>query len=208
MHSDAAIAEHIVSTHDLGHDLRLAIYSNAYTSRLIESLQQDYEILHALLGDEQFADLAQRYIEYYPSRFYSLRWFGQYMAQFIADTAPYDDQPFLREMAVFEWSFINAFDAEDVSIVTENEAAQIPPESWPGLGIQFHPSLQLFEYHWNILPVWKAIKNDNTVPAVTRLDTPNHCAVWRYDLKTHFRTVESLEAQLMLLVTEGCVNFS
>ena len=207
MHRDVAIANHIVSSKDLTNDLRLAIYSNAYSARLIEALEQDFEVLLVLLGDEDFAELASRYIDTYPSRFFSLRWFGQYMAQFIGNTTPYNEYPFLQEMAEFEWSFIEAFDSEDIGAVSEADAASIPADSWPDLIIQLHPSLRFMDYQWNVLPVWNAIKNEQPVPEFTRLDRKSCYIVWRHGLKTHFRSVEPVEAELIRQARMGR-NFS
>jgi len=203
MSSDDAISKHIVSTKDLSNDLRLAIYSNAYKARLIEALEQDFEVLHVLLGDDEFAELASQYIETFPSRFYSLRWFGQYMAQYIADTIPYKNHPNLREMALFEWSFIEAFDSEDEASVTESDAAGIPAQSWPDLVIQLQSSLQCIEYQWNILPVWNAVHNDQTIPEFACQDYKSTCIVWRQGLKTLFRTLEPAEAFMLQHVIDG-----
>jgi len=207
MHRDAAIANHIVSSKDLSNDLRLAIYSNAYSARLIEALEQDFEVLLVLLGEEEFTELASRYINTYPSKFFSLRWFGQYMAQFIGNTKTYNNYPYLQEMAEFEWSFIEAFDAEDISTVSETDAASVPAECWPDLIIQLHPSLQCMDYQWNVLPVWNAIKNEQPIPEFVQLEQKTSCIVWRHGLKTHFRSVEPVEAELMRHTRMGA-NFA
>ena len=203
MHSDAEVANHIVSTKDLSNDLRLAIYSNAYVARLIEALEQDFEVLHVLLGDDEFAELASQYIKSYPSRFFSLRWFGQYMTQFIADTLPYNNHPYLQEMAEFEWSFVEAFDSEDDPIVSETDAASIPADSWPDLIIQLHSSLQCIELQWNILPVWNAVRNEQPIPEFFCQDQKSTCIVWRQGLATKFRTIEPDEALLIQQVRAG-----
>ncbi len=194
MERDSAIAEHIAVTGDLDVDTRLAIYGNAYYARLIESLEQDYEAIHVLLGDDDFTELCQRYIETYPSKFYSLRWFGQYMSEFLAGHEPYDKHPYLRELAVFEWTFIEAFDAADAPIASETDAAQVPPDKWPGLKIILHPSVHWFEYEWNILPVWKAATSEElSMPELVSLPQKAHCVVWRQELMTQYRTMENEE---------------
>ena len=89
MQGNNAIADHIVSTRGLANNVRLAIYRNAYYARLTEALQQDYEAIHVLLGDEEFEKLCRHYIDTYPSRSPSLRWFGQYMHDFVDANDPY-----------------------------------------------------------------------------------------------------------------------
>jgi hypothetical protein len=197
MERDPAIADHIVGSGSLGADVRLAIYGNAYYARLIESLEQDYEVLYVLLGDEDFTRLCTQYIDTYPSKFPSLRWFGQYMAEYLGEHLPYSDHPYLQEMAVFEWTFIEAFDAENAPIATEMDAAQVPPDKWPELEIKLHPSVHWFGYEWNILPLWKAATNDESIPDLAHLGNKEYCIVWRQDLTTQYRTMDADEVVLL-----------
>lgn len=51
-----AFGKYINSTEAVSSDVRLAIYSNAYYSRLEEALESDYGILKQLLGDDVFEE--------------------------------------------------------------------------------------------------------------------------------------------------------
>ena len=197
MSGDSAVAQHIASTDELSNEMRLGIYGNAYYARLIEALESDYEALHTILGDDEFTRLCRRYIDAYPSRFPSLRWFGQFMSQFLETHEPYAAHPYLYELARFEWTFIEAFDAADARLATETDAAQFPAERWPELRIQLHPSVHWFPYHWNILPVWKAATGEGAIPEFIQLEQSGYCAVWRYDLRTQYRTLDADEAIVM-----------
>jgi hypothetical protein len=201
---DTAIADYIVSTSDLSSDVRLAIYSNAYRARLVETLEHDYQALAMLLGEEAFVALAHRYIDRFPSHDPSLRWFGQHMPDFIAANPPYRDEPVLWELSVFEWTFTKAFDARDLSVVTQSDVARIPALSWPSLGIELHPSVHCFDYQWNVLPLWRALKGvDEQIPLPTRLDEKQSCLVWRKELATLYRSLEQDEAQVLKAAAEG-----
>ena len=63
-------------------DARLAIYRDAYRLRLIEVLGNDYDVLHAYLGDELFDALAGEYVAAHPSTFRNVRWFGGQFLRF------------------------------------------------------------------------------------------------------------------------------
>ena len=52
---------------------RLAIYRNAYQVRLIDALGETYPVLHALLGDEDFAALGAEFVAAHPSAHRSIR---------------------------------------------------------------------------------------------------------------------------------------
>lgn len=188
------VIDYIASTDDLNNEMRLAIYGNAYYARLMEALESDYEALHTLLGDEEFSRLCREYIDTYPSQHPSLRWFGRHMSHYLATHPRYEAHPYLSELARFEWTFIEAFDAEDAPIATETDAANIPPEQWPQLRIRLHPSVHWFAYRWNILPVWKATTHEEEIPEFVQRDDTMHCVVWRQNLMTQYRSMDRVEA--------------
>ena len=59
------------------------VYRNAYVARLAEILHDDYEQLHAYLGDQAFAKLVKAYIAANPSDQRSARWFGRHLPAFV-----------------------------------------------------------------------------------------------------------------------------
>ncbi|WP_455209822.1 HvfC/BufC N-terminal domain-containing protein [Kaarinaea lacus] len=203
---ESPMVEHIVSD-ELSSAFRLGIYANAYVARLLEVLENDYPVVGMLLGDDEFYELAQAYIQQYPSTYTSLRWFGQNLASLLLEVAPYYNTPCLAEMAKFEWALVDAFNASDQRPITENDIAQVPPDQWPSLSFIFHPSVFSVTYQWNILPIWQAHKVGKPLPEPCLLPQMETCLVWRQDLKTMFRTLEADEAQ-MFAAAQQDANFS
>ena len=64
-------------------ETQVAIYRHAYRVRLKEVLANDYPAVLMAVGDESFEQFAIRYIDKYPSHFFSLRDFGLQMPAFI-----------------------------------------------------------------------------------------------------------------------------
>ena len=199
---DSNIARHIVSD-ALSGDFRLGIYANAYVSRLIEALESDYPVLRAMTGETAFYDLCRVYIQQHPSTYTSLRWFGKDLPEFLKNT----DELFPAEMAGFEWALVDAFNAADQSNVTEGDMAQVAPEKWPELRFEFHPSVRIVQFQWNILPIWQAHKENRVLPAPEKLPESETCLLWRQELKTQFRTLESDEAAVLSAAQQGA-NFA
>lgn len=200
------ITQHVVND-KLSSEFRLGIYANAYVSRLLEVLENDYPVLQTLLGEEAFYDLGEAYIRHHPSTYASLRWFGQHLPRFIKEVAPYNGSPWLAEMAVFEWALVDAFNASNQPSVSESDVGQVPPDQWPVLDFTFHPSVHSFTYQWNILPIWQAHKEGTTLPKPEKLSQWETCLVWRQSLKTLFRTLDSDEALMFAAARQGA-NFS
>jgi hypothetical protein len=198
-----SIASHIISTENFNNDQRLAIYGNAYHSRLIEALAKDFPAVYYLIGEDDFCTLCNAYIKAYPSTYYSLRWFGQNLAQFLENHKMYNRQSYLAELAYFEWTFVNAFDAKDAHVLEINDASNIPPDSWPGLQIILHPSVRLVVCSWNCLVIWQSMKNNTALPKPQLLDSKVHYLIWRHGLKTMYRSLAADEAIALSVVAKG-----
>ena len=175
-------------------DARLAIYRDAYRLRLIEVLGNDYDVLHAYLGDELFDTLAGDYVTAHPSTFRNVRWFGGKLAEFLEATPRFAEHPELAELARFEWSLGQAFDSPDENPVQFEEVAAVPPESWSDLRFRPHPSLRRLDLSTNAVAIWKEIGNEADPPAPETFTKPVGWAIWRKQHSPFFRSLEDDEA--------------
>ncbi|MCK4586676.1 MAG: putative DNA-binding domain-containing protein [Gammaproteobacteria bacterium] len=207
MADDPSIVEHVIGTKKAPSELRMGIYGNAYRERLIEALTNDYEMLEKLLGEDSFRLMCTSYIEKYPSIYYSLRWFGKKFPEFLEYSPEKGHHDWEAELAQLEWQFIEAFDSANIETVSETDAAAIPPESWPTLSMDFHPSVKLLNLWWNTLDLWQAAKKDEQPPHPIRLPKQSHCLMWRNNLMTQYRSLEADEAVALSAALSGA-NFS
>jgi hypothetical protein len=70
------------------------VYRNAYVARLAEILGEDYEQVHAYLGDQGFARLVKSYIAANPSDQRSTRrWFGRHLSAYVRGSSAYAKHP-------------------------------------------------------------------------------------------------------------------
>lgn len=179
------------------------VYRHAYGARLVESLGVDFPGLKALAGDADFARLAQTYIARYPSTTPSIRWVGRSLPQFLAREAPYRDDPWLADMARFDWALAHAFDAADGPCAGLADLAAVPPEFWGGLRLTLHPTLDVFPRTTpvdEIRPLLLAAADADFDRAMRR---DGAIMVWRaaYDLK--FRAIDTAEHEALGAVQSG-----
>lgn len=194
------IQSEITSTKKVAVETRLEIYREAYYLRLLEVLQQDYETLHTVLGDEQFNQLGRNYIQAYPSKYRSIRWFSQYLPDYINQTS---NQDFLYELAQFEHLLTESFDAKNGTVVTIDEMAAITPEKWPDLYFKLHPTVQRLDVTWNIIAIWNAVKNKEDVILPKKLDTKTNILIWRNELQTQFYSLSEVQAEMLDAIELG-----
>jgi hypothetical protein len=158
---------------------RFDIYRNAYRTRLIDTLAQTYTSLHAYLGDETFFAIGEAYVAATPSGFRNLRWYGDRLADFLAQAAPNAAHPVLSELAALEWALGEAFDAADSSRLTLSDLATIDPSRWADLVFRADPTVRRLSCGTNVFAIWTALRDGLDAPAVQRLPLPEPLLIWR-----------------------------
>ena len=153
--SSEAFAASVRDTRKADRATLLDVYRDGYALRLIEVLTNDYPGLMAMAGPADFDNLARAYIAAHPSRYASVRWFGQHLADFIAATPPYSRSPAAAEMARFEWLLGEAFDAPDLVPVTAAALMALPPEAWETLCFTPLPSLRRSVFAFEVAQAWQ-----------------------------------------------------
>lgn len=182
---------------------RFGVYAEAYRLRLVEALAADFPALQALLGDAEFDALGRGFIDAQPSGHFSIRWFGRGLPGFLAEAAPHRDQPFLYDLAAFEWALSEAFDAADTPGIGPERLAGLDPALWPLLRLEFHPCLRCLALAYNTPEVWKALSRDEPPPEPARLESPQTWAVWRRELRLFFRPLSVPEAWALAAFARG-----
>ncbi|HEX4045598.1 MAG TPA: DNA-binding domain-containing protein [Gammaproteobacteria bacterium] len=198
---DATIQPAIVST-QVSAATRLEIYRQAYYLRLLEALMQDYTGLQQCMGSAAFEQLGCDFIDAYPSHYRSIRWFGKELVDFMQSTPAYQAQPWLIEMARFEWLLTEAFDAADQSIVTLEQMAAVPFEQWPLLSFQLHPAVRRLELTWNIVPIWNSYQEETATPELVGTANRVPWLIWRHE-DVLFRSLAADEAYLLDALLSG-----
>jgi len=201
MHGHERIVTAVDGSPTVPATLRLAIYSEAYRLRLTEALASTLPRLQQLMGKEAFAAVAREYIDSYPSGHASIRWFGDRMPQLLRHSFP--QQPWLAELAAWEWSIAAAFDGADAAPVGIETLAAIAPERWAALRFRFHPTLQVLAMRTNAPVIFKALSADDVPPECVVLDEAQPWLIWREGLKTQYRSLAPDELAALELMRNG-----
>ncbi|MBC3254663.1 putative DNA-binding domain-containing protein [Pseudomonas paralactis] len=189
-------------------DTGLAIYHNAYLSRLKEVLCHDFSAIRYWLGDDEFCALSEAYVRRYPSAHYSLRWLGERFSMFILEHWFAEQSAPLAELARLEWAFTLAFDAPQGTPLTVNDMAQLAPADWPALQVSLAPSVQHLLCRFNTVGIWRASKDESDFPGSQALDPVQICLVWRHQNVCHYRSLEPDEAYALAGMATTGWNFS
>lgn len=191
--ASAGIEQHVAGTQKVPVATRLGIYGDGYLSRLIEALEANFPTLSQLLGEEDFGALATAYVRSHDSPFFSIRYYGDGLARFLAADPAYAGAPVLADLARWEWAMTEVFDAADAVAIGTDTLAQVAPESWAGLRFDWHPSVRRLALAWNAPQIWKAVSDDAEPPEVAFSAEPVEWLLWRQDLRTYFRSLQPPE---------------
>lgn len=191
--------------------VQLSIYSYAYKARLKEVLENDYPATLMAIGDEYFEQLSEQYIETHPSQYFSLRDFGSHLPDFLLSltqqkkqtSIPWQDMPWLYELATFEWDLGQTFDAADAILFTEQEMSTIAADAWPELTFNFHPSVQVLNFDWNTVEMWQALTKDEPTEITAINTNKNSWLIWREELTTRFRSIQDDEKIALEMLIKG-----
>ena len=182
-------------------DERLAVYANAYDWRLIDALDKEYGLFTKLLGEEAFVELAEAFIDAYPSQFYSIADFSKPLVQFLSEHPPYSQQAYLSEIARLIKALIVSLEAADAPILSYQALQAIPAQNWPSLCFKCHPSVQCFSLAWNSFAIWQALVKEKPAPNPQR--EACYCMVWRKELQSYALTLTEAEAVTLKALQAG-----
>lgn len=195
--ADSGIESHVVGTQRVSVQTRLGIYGDGYRSRLIEVLQSSYSVLANLLGEADFHTLAAKYVASHESSFFSIRYYGDELADFLAADADYSRVPLLAELARWEWALAAAFDAADAEPVDDGVFAQVAPEDWAELRFEWSAAVQVIELEWNVPELWKAVTEQTPRPEPAVHAQPASWLIWRRELQIYFRPLTAEEGAVI-----------
>jgi Putative DNA-binding domain len=171
---------------------RLFIYSSAYRSRLQEALAANFPMLQAHLGPQSFATIALEYIGAHPSSYVSIRNFGTHLPHWLETHR--SAEPWLHELARFDWALGGAFDAIDATAIGIESLAGIAPVDWPMLSFHFSPAVHRLTLHTNAAGLYMAAANEAPSPAGQVLAEPGDWLISRGALLAQYRSMSRAEA--------------
>jgi hypothetical protein len=203
LHSTAGIVDHVAGTDRVPLATRLRIYSDAYYSRLTEALASNFPALAELLGERDFERLAAQYIATHDSRFASIRYYGDELAQFLATEPRYRPVPLLADLARWEWTMAAVFDSPDADPIDASALSGKAPADWASMRLTFHPSVHVLEFAWNAPQIWKAVIDGTQRPQAAVSREPIPWLLWRHEMKERYRALNSAEEDALATALSG-----
>ena len=198
---------------------RLQIYNRQYWYRLLDSLEEDFPGLFAIVGRLRFDELAKAYLTECPSQSFTLRDLGSRLESWLRAHPSYIEphRAMALDMVRLEWAEIEAFDAAELPVLI--------PESGRGTELDpcftLQPYLRLLELHYpvdDLLVSIKAVIRDSETASNAVAARAKHgrarkiarqkpqaifLAVHRQDDSVYFKRLKREEFRFLQALREG-----
>jgi hypothetical protein len=201
MENDVSDLDWIAPTTRVPTTTRIGIYVEAYRLRLRQALASNYPRLQELLGEQSFATIADGYIDAHPSSNASIRWFGDRLEPMLEHALP--EQPWLAELARWEWAIGTAFDAPDDAHLSLQDFSEVAIEDWPRVCFRFASSMRRLQLRTNAPALFKALNEGLKPPEPARCDENTAWLIWRQDLRTRYRSMQAGEDAALCSILAG-----
>ncbi|HSC86320.1 MAG TPA: DNA-binding domain-containing protein [Polyangiaceae bacterium] len=147
---------------------QVEIYREQYWLRHIEALREDFPGLVAVLGDDTFAHLAERYLVAHPPQSPTLRDLGHALVSYLEQRLLQPElllqqelvlphAPLCLDMARLEWAYVECFDAAEAPPFDLASLERLGADAWAELRLQFSPALRWFEAHYPVADLRRAL---------------------------------------------------
>lgn len=189
----------------LNHDIRMTpqerldIYVRDYRGRLFDVLKDHYPRTYTYLGENIFLELFSDFITQHPPSSYSLRYWGEYLADFCKQTLQFN-QPELIDLISFEWTIHDLFDGEDSELLSLDSLSQVSTEKIFELRFEVIPCFKLSQAETNVTELWQALKEEKMINKQNEITNIVH---WRKDCEVFFRELTQQEWQCLKRLSLG-----
>jgi hypothetical protein len=186
---------------------RVEIYANGYFYRILDVLKEDYPAVLAVVGADNFHNLATGYLIEYPPTEPSIYFAGRNLAAYLATHPLRERFPYLADLARLECSTLESFHATDAKSLDADAMRAIPPAEWPALRMRAHPAMRLVESAWRVDRVLRAVEDAVAWRPPDR--EPVTILVSRRAARVSFRAAETVEREALRLASvDGGTTFA
>ena len=165
----------------------LAIYRNAYRTRLIDTLRETFPRTVRWVGEDAFNQAGAHHLITRPPDSWTLDLTGNGFAETLAALFRHDRE--VAELAQLEWAMHIAFTAADAPALDADgfvgATSGFDDADWDALNLRVVPSLRHFRVSCDCVALWQALMGESPPeppPQVQQLtDGAGVCVVWRVD---------------------------
>ncbi len=167
--------ERIVPKPDFPPEEQVQSYIDGYRYRLFDIVDEDYPALREAMGDSDFSDLLDAYIEATPSTHFNIARYAERFPEFVRGRK----DTFFYELSVLETTISRIFDAPETPVLSKEDLAGISPDKFMEMSLNPRAALKLLAFSYPVNDYYNAYLADEK-PAIPD-KSPSYLAVYRHE---------------------------
>ena len=183
----------------------MAVYRNAYRTRLIDVLRNTFERTARLVGDHAFNQAAAHHLITHPPTSWTIDLAGAGFAETCAEL--FANDPDVGEVAWLEWEMHCAFTAADGAPMTPTNfaaaTADFDARQWDQLRLELNPGTALRPVTYDLVRLWETLADPQRAPALEKLREPKWVVLWREGEQPVFGLVAEAEGFALATLQQG-----
>jgi len=165
---------------------RLSYYRGNLNAIWYATLKNAYPVLHKLVGDDFFRQMAREYGETYPSGSGDLNQFGAELSSYLDISESCSDYPYFADVARLEWQLHRSYYAANTPALRLSELITSAASRDLNLSsaiLQNHPAVSLYASSRCGLDIWLAHQQPDPVIFPSQAEMQNYGLIVRPDWK-------------------------
>lgn len=198
---DPDVLRNFKSTGNLNLNEAFEVYHEGYTKRLSTALEETYEAVRWILGDNLFEAACRRYIESQPSVSYNLAEYGHSFPDFLRDTQLTKGIPFLHDLARFEWLIKVIYHSATPDPLPVERARELMNED--DFRVNFIDAMALFQSPFSIHELWHNRHEPQYQFEAINWARPENLLIFKKDKRIHVKRIDTVEFQILSELRDG-----
>lgn len=171
---------------------RMGIYRGSVHGILTQFLADTFPVCKALLGDEFFDKMCDRFIDQHPPSAPFFSHYGDKLPLFLNDFDPVKSIPFISNTAAFEWSRHTLWQQTPSDPFDFSQIASLSEEQQATVVFHLNRSLHLFQSNYRIDLIWFAHQDNSDIQLETiDIDSEINLLMWKGDNSIKIANIET-----------------
>lgn len=183
----------------------MAVYRNAYRTRLIDVLRDTFERTARLVGDDAFSQAAAHHLITHPPMSWTIDLAGEGFPETCAELFANDSD--VGEVAWLEWEMHRAFTAADGAPMTPTDfaaaTADFDARQWDELRLELIPGTALRSVTCDLAKLWETLADPLQAFHLEKLREPKWALLWREGEQPVFALVSNAEGLALAKMQMG-----
>lgn len=196
---DGAAATWVRAKENFSADDQIAVYTNAYRSRLYEVTAEDYPVLQHYLGEVRFETLVRNFVSQTQSVHFNIAHYSSGLPAYVTQVMPQD--ALAQELATLEDAICQLQDAPETAALTQQHLTGLTAEDIQQAVLGLRSASRLLAFAYPLDAYYTAVREEE-MPVVPEPQA-SYLLVYRHDDVVWRMNLEEAEFHLLKALSSG-----